>query len=152
MSHTPFWSLLLSVTCKLHLQVPWLSNLFAHNTVSSALFVIQEISQLQRTQTSKSRKWICSMRPGDTKGDYSSVLENYQISLFFLFIYLFWREGDRLFQLQDANQNQVSSHNFESTCVHFQTCLDTSLSFHKKFSLPDKTLFYQLLMEEAFPC
>lgn len=93
MSHTPFWSLLLGVKCKLHLQVPWLSNLFAHNTVSSALFVIQEISQPQRTQTSKSRKWICGMRPGDTKGDYSSVLENYQISFSFFFIFLFFLEG-----------------------------------------------------------
>ena len=94
MSHTPFWSLLLGVKRKLHLQVPWLSNLFAHNTVSSALFVIQEISQLQRTQTSKSRKWICGMRPGDTKGDYLSVLQNYSISFFLSFTFCL-KEGDR---------------------------------------------------------
>lgn len=53
--------------------------------------------------------------------------------------------------LQDADQNSVSTDNFESPYSPFKRYIDTSLSFHEKFHLPDKPLFYQLLTEGAFP-
>ena len=141
-----FWSLFLGV--KLHLQVPWLSNLFSHNAVSSALFVIQEISQLQRTQTSKAGKQIWGMGAwGHQRRLFISIrkLFSFFLSLSLSFFLPFYTTGCK-------SESDISAHNFESPHIHFQRCLDTSLSFHKKFSLPDKTLFYQLLMEEAFLC
>lgn len=73
--HTSFWSLLLGGKSKPHLGVPRLSNVFSHCRVSPALFVNQEISQLQRTQTSKSRKWIWGM---GVLGHWRETIHQYQ--------------------------------------------------------------------------